>query len=55
MTRSEEDALGALELPADSLYGINTARALLNFDFSARKRSIRCDRLCERAFSVFGT
>jgi aspartate ammonia-lyase len=49
MTRSEEDTLGALELPADSLYGINTARALLNFDFSARK--LAGERAFVRAFA----
>ena len=30
-TRREEDMLGVLELPADALYGIHTARALANF------------------------
>ena len=29
--RREEDMLGALELPADALYGIHTVRALANF------------------------
>ena len=35
--RIEHDALGSVELPADALYGIQTARALENLSFS-RKR-----------------
>ena len=34
--RTERDALGVLELPEDTLYGINTARALENFDLGQR-------------------
>jgi len=33
-TRTESDALGAVDLPADALYGIQTARALDNLAFS---------------------
>ncbi|KAM0323942.1 hypothetical protein ACHAQA_008523 [Verticillium albo-atrum] len=35
-TRLEKDSLGQLELPANVLYGINTARALDNFPFTGR-------------------
>jgi aspartate ammonia-lyase len=35
-TRSEHDLIGSLELPADSLWGINTARALENFPLAGR-------------------
>ena len=31
-TRTEKDALGERELPADALYGIHTLRSLGNFD-----------------------
>ncbi|WFU80344.1 aspartate ammonia-lyase [Bradyrhizobium sp. CIAT3101] len=34
--RIEEDILGKRELPADALYGINTARALENFPLTGR-------------------
>ena len=34
--RTERDALGVLELPDDTLYGINTARALENFNLGQR-------------------
>lgn len=36
MTRTEHDALGTLELPADCPHGIHTARALANFDLAGR-------------------
>jgi len=35
-TRTEDDAFGALTLPADALYGIHTARAVQNLRFSSR-------------------
>jgi len=35
--RRERDALGELELPADALWGIHTARALANLSFSRRR------------------
>ncbi|MBI3782209.1 MAG: aspartate ammonia-lyase [Deltaproteobacteria bacterium] len=34
--RIESDALGSIELPADALYGIQTARAAANLSFSGR-------------------
>lgn len=34
--RTEKDALGQLELPGDSYYGIQTLRAMSNFDVSMR-------------------
>src|SRR6185295_14936452 len=34
-TRTEKDPLGTLEVPADSLYGVQTLRALRNFPISA--------------------
>jgi aspartate ammonia-lyase len=34
--RTETDSLGELEVPADALYGIHTARALANFPLSGR-------------------
>jgi aspartate ammonia-lyase len=36
-TRTETDALGAVTLPADALYGIQTARALANLAFSRHR------------------
>lgn len=35
--RIEKDLLGEMEIPADSLYGIHTARALQNFPLTGRK------------------
>lgn len=35
-TRTETDALGSLDLPAEALYGIQTQRAVLNLSFSGR-------------------
>ena len=35
--RKESDFLGTLELPADALYGIHTARSVSNFPLSGRK------------------
>ncbi|MEC0237504.1 aspartate ammonia-lyase [Paenibacillus kribbensis] len=35
-TRTERDALGDMEIPADALYGIQTARAMNNFAVSGR-------------------
>jgi len=34
MKRTESDALGSMQLPADALYGIHTARAMNNFPLS---------------------
>ena len=36
-TRVERDALGELAIPADALYGIHTARSLVNLRFSRRR------------------
>ena len=33
-TRTERDPLGALEVPADALYGVQTLRAVKNFPIS---------------------
>ena len=33
-TRIERDPLGALEVPADALYGVQTLRAMQNFPIS---------------------
>ena len=40
-TRTEVDRLGALELPADCLYGIQTERARRNFDLGGRPANSR--------------
>ena len=34
--RSEKDSLGSLNVPADAWYGIQTARAVINFPISGR-------------------
>ena len=34
-TRTEKDPLGTLEVPADSLYGVQTLRAVRNFPISS--------------------
>src|SRR5256885_9299750 len=34
-TRGEKDPLGALDVPADALYGVQTLRAVQNFPISA--------------------
>lgn len=35
--RTETDFLGSISLPADCLYGIETARAIANFPVSGRR------------------
>ncbi len=35
-TRTESDSLGSMEIPADALWGIHTARALINFPITRR-------------------
>jgi aspartate ammonia-lyase len=47
--RAEADALGSMDIPVEALYGINTARAMTNFDFSGRKLSD--ERAFVRAFA----
>jgi aspartate ammonia-lyase len=37
LTRTERDALGELEIPADAFYGVQTARAIQNFPISGWK------------------
>ena len=36
-TRTERDSLGSLEIPADALYGVQTARAVANFPISGER------------------
>jgi len=36
-TRTERDSLGALEVPADAYYGVQTARAIANFPISGER------------------
>lgn len=36
MYRSEQDSLGRMDIPAEALYGIHTARAMINFPYSSR-------------------
>ena len=36
-TRTEKDSLGALEVPADAYYGVQTARAIANFPISGER------------------
>jgi aspartate ammonia-lyase len=39
-TRTEKDPLGTLEVPADAYYGVQTARAILNFPISGRRPDV---------------
>ncbi|RAD05494.1 aspartate ammonia-lyase, partial [Burkholderia multivorans] len=39
-TRTETDALGSLEIPADAYWGVHTARAMENFPIAARPISV---------------
>jgi len=39
-TRTEHDPLGPLEVPADAYYGVQTARAIVNFPISGRRPDI---------------
>ena len=36
-TRAETDSLGAIQVPADALYGAQTSRAVANFPISGMK------------------
>jgi aspartate ammonia-lyase len=38
--RKEKDVLGEIDIPDDALYGINTARAAVNFDLGGEKTDI---------------
>jgi aspartate ammonia-lyase len=40
VTRTEKDPLGTLEVPADAYYGVQTARAILNFPISGRRPDV---------------
>lgn len=40
ITRTETDALGRLEIPADAYWGVHTARAMENFPIAARPISV---------------
>ena len=39
-TRTEKDSLGVVEVPADALYGAQTARAVGNFPISGLRASV---------------
>jgi aspartate ammonia-lyase len=36
MYRPEQDSLGRMDIPTEALYGIHTARAMVNFPYSSR-------------------
>ena len=36
--RSEKDSMGAIDVPADKLWGAQTQRSLLNFDISGERQ-----------------
>ena len=36
-TRTEQDSMGTLEVPADALYGASTQRAVVNFPISGER------------------
>ncbi|HEY7728691.1 MAG TPA: aspartate ammonia-lyase [Candidatus Eisenbacteria bacterium] len=47
-TRVERDSLGSLEVPADALYGVQTARAVANFPISGERLPIEMVRAAAR-------
>jgi len=47
-TRVERDSLGPLEVPADALYGVQTARAVANFPISGERLHIEMVRAMTR-------
>src|SRR6185503_9748883 len=47
-TRTEKDSLGALEVPADAYYGVQTARAIANFPISGERLHIEMVRAVAR-------
>jgi aspartate ammonia-lyase len=47
-TRVERDSLGTLEVPADALYGVQTARAVANFPISGERLHIEMVRAVAR-------
>ncbi len=47
-TRTERDSLGTLEVPADAYYGVQTARAIVNFPISGERLHIEMVRAVAR-------
>jgi len=47
-TRTERDSLGALEVPADAYYGVQTARAVQNFPISGERLHVEMVRAVAR-------
>ena len=47
-TRTERDSLGALEVPADAYYGVQTARAVANFPISGERLHVEMVRAVTR-------
>ena len=47
-TRTERDSLGALEIPADAYYGVQTARAVANFPISGERLHVEMVRAVTR-------
>ncbi len=47
-TRTERDSLGALEVPADAYYGVQTARAVANFPISGERLHVELVRAVAR-------
>ncbi len=47
-TRVERDSLGSLEIPADAYYGVQTARAIVNFPISGERLHIEMVRAVAR-------
>ena len=47
-TRIERDSLGTLEVPADAYYGVQTARAIVNFPISGERLHIEMVRAMAR-------
>jgi len=47
-TRTEKDSLGALEVPANAYYGVQTARAIANFPISGERLHIEMVRAVAR-------
>ena len=41
--RTERDSIGEMQIPADAYYGVNTARAVENFDIARRQISVYSD------------
>src|SRR5712672_2312743 len=47
-TRTERDSLGALDVPADAYYGVQTARAVANFPISGERLHVEMVRAVAR-------